>query len=1029
MDLGPCTSDDRTKAFGQEIFARLDRQGPILFTKPWLEDKLMGLGMHDPALKVQLFRFVDTLPYLKQDSEVCRHLREYLTETRDQLPGWSRLGTRLIPTEGVFGKIVASLARSNAKRMARKFIAGSNVDEAVEAVHAMRTRKLAFTIDLLGEATITEAEADRVQKQYLDLLIGLTREVNRWPEEPSIDRDNRGPIPRVNVSVKLSALYSQFDPIDPEGTSRAVRARLRPILALAKQTGAFVNFDMEQYSFKETTLRIFQEILTEPEFHDWPDVGIAVQAYLHDTEKDLQKLLDWTKNARRCPVWIRLVKGAYWDYETVISAQNGWPVPVFTKKRDSDANFEKLTEFLLANKDWLIPAFGSHNIRSIAHAMAVAEQLKVPNRRFEFQMLYGMADPIKEAIQSLGYRIRIYTPYGQLLPGMAYLVRRLLENSSNDSFLRASFAEGLSEEVLLQNPAANTLIPRTSSFEKSTMSDANGHAVPKVSDGLTLNCQPHAPNSKHSFKNEPLADFSREDSREAMKAALQSVRGQFGQTYPIVIENKPLPVGQLIDSVNPSRQTEVIGKWAAANIEQANATVASCLRAYDGWRETPVEERTELLRRLAAEFRKRRFELSAWICLETGKPWRESDADVCEAIDFCEYYALEMLKLASPQHRDVPGEDNLYFYEPRGVAVIIAPWNFPLAILTGMTTAALVTGNTVIIKPAEQSAIIGAKLMECLQAAGVPPGVANFLPGVGEEIGPTLVGHPDVALIAFTGSLKVALMINEQASKTPGGQNLVKKVIAEMGGKNAIIVDADADLDEAVRGVVDSAFGYAGQKCSACSRAIVLDGIYDQFLNRLREATRSMTVAPADDPGCAVGPVIDADSRDRIRKTIEVGKREAKLEYSHDIGPLAEQGFFIGPTIFRDVPETAGIAQEEIFGPVLSVIRANDLDDALRIANGVKYALTGGCYSRSPSHLEKVRRRFRVGNLYINRKCTGALVDRQPFGGFKLSGIGSKAGGPDYLLQFLLPRTITENQMRRGFAPEAVPGSDDPNLS
>jgi RHH-type proline utilization regulon transcriptional repressor/proline dehydrogenase/delta 1-pyrroline-5-carboxylate dehydrogenase len=1037
MDHGPRTyDDDRTKAFGREIFARLDRQGPILFTRSWLEDKLMGLGIHDPALKVQLFRFVDTLPYLKEDSEVCRHLREYLDEAGDELPWWTRLGTRLIPHRGVLGKLLAAVARSNAERMARKFIAGSNVAEAVEAVHTMRTRRLAFTIDLLGEATITETEADHVQKQYLDLLTGLTREVNAWPEEPDIDRDDRGPIPRVNVSVKLSALFSQFDPIDPEGTSRVVCARLRPILALAKQTGAFVNFDMEQHSYKDATLRIFRDILTEPDFRDWPHVGIAIQAYLRDTEHDLHQLLDWAKNARKCPVWVRLVKGAYWDYETVISAQNDWPVPVFTKKRDSDANFEKLAEFLLTNIDWLVPAFGSHNIRSISHAMAVAEQLKIPNRRFEFQMLYGMADPIKEAIQSLGYRIRIYTPYGQLLPGMAYLVRRLLENSSNDSFLRASFAEGLSEELLLRNPAVNSdsslvlcpsslgssPVPGPSSFEKTTMSEVNGHIRPVSREGLRTEVEGRRTTNDGRFQNEPLSDFSLEANRAAMKAALEKVRGQLGRTYPVVIDNHPQPANRLIDSVNPSRQTEVIGKWAAANSEQANAAVASCLKAFDTWRETSVEERSALLSRVAQQFRTRRFELSAWICLETGKPWRESDADVGEAIDFCEYYAMEMLKLAAPQDRDVPGEDNRYFYEPRGVAVIIAPWNFPLAILTGMTTAALVAGNTVIIKPAEQSAIIGAKLMECLEAAGVPPGVANFLPGVGEEIGPLLVGHPDVALIAFTGSLKVALTINEQASKTPGGQNFVKKVIAEMGGKNAIIVDADADLDEAVRGVVDSAFGYAGQKCSAGSRAIVLDGIYDQFINRLREATKSLTVAPADDPGCAVGPVIDAEARDRIRKTIESGKREAKLEYTHDIGALAEEGYFIGPTIFGDVPENASIAQEEIFGPVLSVIRAKDLDDALRIANGVKYALTGGCYSRSPSHLELVKRKFRVGNLYINRKCTGALVDRQPFGGFKLSGIGSKAGGPDYLLQFLLPRSITENQMRRGFAPEAGVG-------
>ncbi len=999
--------DTRTQAYGREIFARLDRQGPVLFTRPWLEDRLMGLGMHDPALKVQLFRFVDTLPYLKQPDEVSRHLREYLNEAGEELPRWVRWGSTLIPNGGLLGKGLAWQARSNAERMARKFIAGSNVAEAVEAVRTMRNRRLAFTIDLLGEATITEAEADDVQQQYLELLAGLTQQVNSWPEEPSIDRDDRGPIPRVNVSVKLSALFSQFDPIDPEGTSRAVRHRLRPILSLAKQTGAFVNFDMEQHSFKDTTLRIFREILSEPEFRDWPHVGIAIQAYLTDTEQDLHTLLDWVRNERKCPVWIRLVKGAYWDYETVIAAQNGWPVPVFTKKWQSDANFEKLTEFLLANVEHLIPAFGSHNIRSIAHAMAVAEKLNVPSRRFEFQMLYGMADAIKEAIQSLGYRVRIYTPYGQLLPGMAYLVRRLLENSSNDSFLRQGFAEGLSEDVLLMDP--------TNHATKVNSAASNGTSVNKEA-GVAR--KPLAP----AFHNEPLADFSVEANRAAMRMALEQVRSRFGTTHPVIIDNVAQPVAKTFDSVNPSRSSEVIGKIAAATVEQANAAVASCVKAYDGWRDTPVTERAAFLRRVAQQFRDRKFELSAWMVFETGKPWREADADVCEAIDFCEYYAREMEKLDSPQHRDVPGEDNRYFYDARGVSVIIAPWNFPLAILTGMATAALVAGNPVILKPAEQSSVVGALLMQCFQAAGLPPGVANFVPGVGEEIGPVLVQHPDVALIAFTGSLKVALMINEQAAKTPGGQSFVKKVIAEMGGKNAVIVDADADLDEAVKGVVDSAFGYAGQKCSAGSRAIVLEGIYDQFLNRLIEATKSLTVAPAEEPGCSLGPVIDAESRERIVKTIEMGRKEARLAHQTDVGPLAQQGFFVGPTIFAEVPATANLAQEEIFGPVLSVLRAKDLDDAIRIANGTKYALTGGVFSRSPTHLEQVKRRFRVGNLYINRKCTGALVDRQPFGGFKLSGIGSKAGGPDYLLQFLLPRTITENQMRRGFAPETGAG-------
>jgi RHH-type proline utilization regulon transcriptional repressor/proline dehydrogenase/delta 1-pyrroline-5-carboxylate dehydrogenase len=347
-----------------------------------------------------------------------------------------------------------------------------------------------------------------------------------------------------------------------------------------------------------------------------------------------------------------------------------------------------------------------------------------------------------------------------------------------------------------------------------------------------------------------------------------------------------------------------------------------------------------------------------------------------------------------------------------------------LAILGGMTAAAIVTGNTAIMKPSEQTSVVGAKLMEVWEEVGLPPGVVNYLPGVGEEIGPTLVEHPDVAVVAFTGSQAVGLWINEHAAKTPAEQDHVKRVIAEMGGKNATVVDADADLDEAVKGVYEAAFGYSGQKCSACSRAVVLEPVYDKFLERLVEATKSLAVAPADDPGCAVGPVIDEDSRKRIREYIEKGKKEAKLVYAGDAGELKDRGTFVAPHIFADVDPQATIAQEEIFGPVLSVIKVKDVDEALKVATGVKYALTGAVFTRSPGTIAAAKRRFRVGNLYINRKCTGAMVGRQPFGGFKMSGIGSKAGGPDYLLQFVVPRTITENTLRRGFAPEAVaPGA------
>jgi RHH-type proline utilization regulon transcriptional repressor/proline dehydrogenase/delta 1-pyrroline-5-carboxylate dehydrogenase len=1004
MITSPRNVESLTHDYGREIFARLDHAGPAPFSPGWWDERLMEWTMGDEAVKIQLFRFIDALPLLQTPSSVNRHLREYFSLAERNLPAWMRLGLRWLPADGFAGRLLARTARANAERLAHRFIAGTTVAEALAAIARLRRRSLAFTVDLLGEATITETEANRCQASYLELLAGLAQHVNAWPAIDLIDRDALGPLPRVNVSVKLSSLYSQFDPIDPRGTSQAVRARLRPILRSARAQRAFVNVDMEQYAYKDLTLQIFREVLEEDEFRDWPDVGIALQTYLRGTAADVEDLARWVER-RGVPVWVRLVKGAYWDYETVVAGQQGWPVPVFTAKWETDATYERLTRFLMEHRALLRPALGSHNIRSLAFALAIADALGLPPGSYELQMLYGMAEPIKEVMVALGQRVRVYTPYGQLLPGMAYLVRRLLENTANESFLRASFTEHVPEEQLLMNPLRKSAECGVRSAEPGVL-----HSAFRT---------PHSALARSSFRNEPLTDFSRAAGRQAMHRALEEVAGQFGRAYPPVIFGEPRPTEAKIDSLNPSHFRQVVGRCGRASAALAAEAVAAAHDAFPAWRDTPPKDRAGYLFRAAEVMRRRRFELAAWEVYECGKQWREADADVAEAIDYCDYYAHEMLRLARPQRRDVPGEDNEYFYEPRGVVVVIAPWNFPLAILCGMTSAALVTGNPAIMKPAEQSAVVGAKLMEVFQEIGLPPGVVHYLPGVGEEVGPVLVNHPHVAMIAFTGSRGVGLTINREAAETPAGQDHIKRVLAEMGGKNAIVVDEDADLDEAVSGVAASAFGYQGQKCSACSRAVVLEPIYDAFLSRLVEATRSLKIAPAEDPGCTVGPLIDAEARRRVLDYIEKGKREARLACAGDVGPLAEEGYYVGPHIFAEVPPSAVIAQEEIFGPVLAVIKARDLSYALEIANGVPYALTGGFYSRSPANIARVRREFRVGNLYINRKCTGALVDRQPFGGFKLSGIGSKAGGPDYLLQFLLPRTITENTLRHGFAPVA----------
>lgn len=519
------------------------------------------------------------------------------------------------------------------------------------------------------------------------------------------------------------------------------------------------------------------------------------------------------------------------------------------------------------------------------------------------------------------------------------------------------------------------------------------------------------------FENEPNTDFSRSENREEMKQALKDVAATFGADYPLNIDGKSQDTRSHIISRNPSQKDVVLGTIASANADQVDQAIEAARRAWPQWQKVPATHRAEYIELIASGMRNRRFELAAWMVYECGKPWREADAEVSEAIDFCEYYALAMRDLVTELHADYPGEENSLHYRSRGVAVVIAPWNFPLAILTGMTVAALVTGNTVVMKPAEQSSIVAAKLMEIARDAGLPTGVLNYLPGIGEDVGPKLVSNPDVDLIAFTGSKAVGLKINHLAANTSPQQRSVKKVIAEMGGKNAIIIDDDADLDDAVQGVIHSAFGYAGQKCSACSRVIVLKSIYDQFVERLVNAVESLTIDSAEKPGIDYGPVIDHEAFERIQDYIEVGCEECETLYQGDVEELAETGYYIAPHIFNILEEDSRIAQEEIFGPVLAVLKARDLDHAIRMANNTDYALTGGMYSRSPENLQRAKNELIVGNLYLNRGITGAIVQRHPFGGFRMSGIGTKAGGPDYLQQFMIPVSITENTMRRGFAP------------
>jgi RHH-type transcriptional regulator, proline utilization regulon repressor / proline dehydrogenase / delta 1-pyrroline-5-carboxylate dehydrogenase len=984
-------------ARGKELFSIVSEEKPSLFNKGAWMGKVMDWSMRNEQFKIRMFRFVDAFPSLTTSKLLTDHIREYFGDEQD-MPAVLKSGARMAGMLGSLGGAVLNkLISTNIQEMARQFIVGENTTEAVRGIERLRTEGFAAVVDVLGEATLTAEEAEGYVRTYLELLESLQREQQGWRSLPGAGGDpalDWGHAPRINIAVKTTALFALANPQDFEGSVRTMLKQLLRIAAKVVEVGGFLCIDMETYRHKAIIIELYRRLKLE--YRDYPHIGIVLQSYLKDTDRDLADLLAWA-GEQGTRISIRLVKGAYWDYERVKARQNGWQVPVWTIKAESDAAFERQARVILENHPICHFACASHNIRTIAAVMETAVALNVPETRYEFQVLYGMAEPVRKGILKIAGRIRLYCPNGAMVPGMGYLVRRLLENTANESFLRQSFVGDAQVERLLEDPAVTVERERRerSTRERTTKTGPGG--LPR-------------------FENEPMVDFTRADQRAAFPRAIAAVRTQLGRTYPLFIDGREIVTGETCDTVNPNNPGEVLGRICQAGTADVNLAIAAAKRVFPSWRDTSPRERAQYLLNGAEAARGRIFELSAWQVLEVGKQWDQAYADVSEAIDFLEYYAREMIRLGEPRRLGhAPGEDNRYFYEPRGVAAIISPWNFPLAISLGMASAAIVAGNPVVFKPSNITGIIGWQLVEIFRAAALPAGVFNYVPGQGALIGDFMVDHPDVSLIAFTGSVEVGLRIIERAARVHPGQANVKKIIAEMGGKNAIIIDDDADLDEAVPHVLSSAFGFQGQKCSACSRVIVLDGVYDRFVERLVKAARVYRVGPSEDPRYSMGAVADAVAQRKILEYIEVGKQEGRLLYS---SPVPEgEGYWVPLTIIDGITPGQRIAREEIFGPLLAVMRARDFDQAMAWANSTRFALTGGLFSRSPGHIARARREFRVGNLYINRNITGAQVGRQPFGGSRMSGVGTKAGGPDYLLHFMDPRVVTENTMRRGFAP------------
>lgn len=988
--------EDRVTTLGETIFEMARRAEPRFWHKAWALEQVTRMVERDELLRARAFQFVECLPSLHTSNSISRHLAEFLHDV-PTLPGLARAWLRDGFAKRFRDEVTGWATRFGAAMMAGRFITGFDIPSAIRTLERLRAGQMAFTFDVLGEATTSHLQADRYAGLYHQILDQLPPIAARWRRIPLIDNDQFGPMPRVNISVKLTGLDPWFDPIDPERSYERVCVRLRPLMVHARQVGAFVNIDMESSKYRELTLNLFQQLLMEDEFREWPDVGIVLQAYLRSGEKDLDNMLDWA--ARRGTRFaIRLVKGAYWDAETAAAERYYAVPPVWENKWETDACYERMTRTMLENAHLIRPCFASHNVRSIAVICATAERLGLPSAAYELQMLYGMGDPLKTAVVNIARCLRVYCPYGDLMPGMGYLIRRLLENSSNDGFLKQSFGDRASHRKLLADPAE--LRPPSTPPPKRLYRDLDSE-------------RPMA-----NFKNAANTSFANSENRQKMHGAIQYVRGGLDCEFPPIIDGRPVSTDTWIVSHNPSKTSEVIGRIAQASRADVDRAVAAARKTLSQWREAGAPVRANVLRKTADRLEARRFELAAMMILEIGKPWREADAEVTEAIDHCRYYAEQMEQIeAHPRLRNIPGESNKLVFSPKGVCAVISPYAFPLSILTGMTTAALAAGNTVVIKPASQASVIASRLVEILHEVGVPPGAVNYLPGSGTQIGQPLIEHGDVNLVAFTGSAEVGTKVIQSGAIVRTGQSFIKKMIVEMGGKNAIIVDEDADLDGAVQAIVESAFAFAGQKCSSCSRLIVLQSVYEPLCSRLRDAVHSLPIGPAEEPLSVTGPLIDEAAVKRVRGYIEKGRSEGLILAQATLPDHCAEGLFVAPTIFANISPQSSLSQEEIFGPVLVVHAVPDFDAAIAIANDTRYALTGGLFSRSPAHIEQARRDFQVGNLYVNRRITGSQVDAQPFGGFKLSGTGVKAGSQDYLLHFLDARCITENTQRSGFVP------------
>jgi RHH-type proline utilization regulon transcriptional repressor/proline dehydrogenase/delta 1-pyrroline-5-carboxylate dehydrogenase len=955
--------------------ARRLQPGLRAHRETWIEQASQwGLGWmtRSALLRVHILRFVAALPALDHDHEgevVVRLLREAMRrlleaseaaraaevpddDERGPLPPWMARAVRIVLA--VAGWLpaawVAKATRAAVRRLARVFLAGESLQGALPSLESLLACGRDATFDPLGELVVSEPEADAYCARVLELVQGLHL---RWGLPAP--RNSAG-IPRAHVSLKVSALCSDYDPDDPDGVWRRVGPRLLRILREARANGVGITLDAEHYPVRDLTLRMLERATAEADIHDFMDVGIVVQAYLRDAAEHVDDVLAFCgRRGVRLPV--RLVKGAYWDAETTEAAAHDHIAPQFLNKAETDAMFQALVLRLLSAPDAIQLCIGSHNLRD--HCFAEAARARMHHDAnasqhqrapvLEHQVLHQTYEALAETMAAAGWAVRSYVPVGSLLVGMAYLVRRILENSSQVGVLTMARQDEAAAVAALAPPAA-------------ALQELRAVVTPAARDGLCEN----DPAGVLPFRNVAPVRLHLTAHRAAFEEALA------------------LPVARM--PVEPTADIDGVVRRAVAGFER--------------WRRVPARQRAALLVRAAEQMRAERHDWAAAVLHEAGKARNEALGDVDEAIDFLQFYAREAVRR---------GDDSGV---PVGVVAAVTPWNFPLAIPTGMVAGPLAAGNAVVLKSAEQTPQVAERLVRLLHAVGVPGDVVQHAPGDGPTVGAPLVAHPAIAGAVFTGSRAVGTRIHKAIGSQPHGPWL-RRAVTEMGGKNAAFVTATADLDEAVAGCLRSAFGHAGQKCSALSRVLVDARVADHFIERFTHAAEDLHVGPAAKPGVRVNPVITTEDRDRLRSAAVQARAEADAVGGKVLCDRSTEGEFVGPVVVQ-VPaaeglRTGSLALTELFGPVVHVLPVRDADEAVAVARAAEYALTGGVFSQSDDEIDAMLDRWPAGNCYVNRNLTGARVAVEPFGGHAMSGTGPKAGGADYLDAFRHAAMVAES--------------------